>query len=66
MRAGSDKNAWIPGYSVHHENLYDSKTFKAMYDKIKDISIKRLTADAAYKTPAITKLLMAKSHHFFL
>lgn len=53
-----DKNGWILGYSVHPGNLHDSRTFKTLYDKIKGLGIKRLTADAAYKTPAIAKLLI--------
>lgn len=58
IQTACDKNGWILGYSVHPGNLHDSRTFKTLYDKIKDIGIKRLTADAAYKTPAIAKLLI--------
>ena len=36
----------------------DSRTFKGLYDKIKDIGIETLVADAGYKTPAIAKLLI--------
>jgi len=53
-----DKNGWILGYSVHPGNHHDSRTFKALYDKIKDIGLKTLIADAGYKTPAIAKLLI--------
>ena len=39
-------------------NLHDSRTFKGLYDKIKEMGIKTLVADAGYKTPAIAKLLL--------
>lgn len=39
-------------------NDNDSRTFKGLYDKIKNIGIKTLVADAGYKTPAIAKLLL--------
>ena len=58
VQTACDKNGWILGYSVHPGNLHDSRTFKAVYDKIKDIGIKTLIADAGYKTPAIAKLLI--------
>ena len=38
--------------------MHDSRTFKGLYDKIKDIGIETLIADAGYKTPAIAKLLI--------
>ena len=38
--------------------MHDSRTFKGLYDKVKDMGIKTLVADAGYKTPAIAKLLM--------
>lgn len=53
-----DKNGWILGYTVDPGNLHDSRTFKGLYDKIKDIGIEKLIADAGYKTPAIAKLLI--------
>ena len=58
VQTACDKNGWILGYSVHPGNHHDSRTFKALYDKIKDIGIKTLIADAGYKTPAIAKLLI--------
>lgn len=58
VETACDKNGWILGYTVHPGNLHDSRTFKAIYDKIKDIGIKTLVADAGYKTPAIAKLLI--------
>ncbi len=58
VQTACDKNGWILGYSVHPGNQHDSRTFKALYDKIKDIGIETLIADAGYKTPAIAKLLI--------
>ena len=34
------------------------RKIKSLYDKIKDIGIQTLVADAGYKTPAIAKLLL--------
>lgn len=58
VETACDKNGWILGYSVHPGNLHDSRTFKTLYDKIKNIGIDTLIADAGYKTPAIAKLLI--------
>lgn len=60
VETACDKNGWILGYTVHPGNLHDSRTFKFLFDKIKDIGIKTLVADAGYKTPAIAKLLIDK------
>ena len=53
-----DKNGWILNYTVNPGNLHDSRTFKGLYDKIRNIGIEKLIADAGYKTPAIAKLLL--------
>lgn len=58
VQTACDKNGWILGDSVHSGNCHDSRTFKALYDRIKDIEIEILIADAGYKTPAIAKLLI--------
>ena len=58
VETACDKNGWILGYTVSPGNLHDSRTFKGLYDKIKDIGIKTIIADAGYKTPAIAKLLI--------
>ena len=58
VETACDKNGWILGYSVHPGNLHDSRTFKTLYDKIKNIGIDTLIADAGYKTPAIAKMLI--------
>lgn len=58
VETACDKNGWILGYTVSPGNLHDSRTFKGLYDKIKDMGMKTLVADAGYKTPAIAKLLI--------
>lgn len=58
IETACDKHGWILGYTVSPGNLHDSRTFKGLYDKIKDIGIETLIADAGYKTPAIAKLLI--------
>ncbi len=58
VEAACDKNGWILGYTVNPGNLHDSRTFKGLYDKIKNIGIQTMVADAGYKTPAIAKLLI--------
>ncbi len=58
IETACDKNGWILGYTVNPGNLHDSRTFKGLYDKIKDIGIETLIADAGYKTPPIAKLLI--------
>ena len=58
VQTACDKNGWILGYSVHPGNHHDSRTFKSLYEKIKDIGIETLIADAGYKTPGIAKLLI--------
>lgn len=58
VETACDKNGWILGYTVSPGNLHDSRTFKGLYDKIKDIGIETLIADSGYKTPAIAKLLI--------
>lgn len=58
VETACDKNGWILGYTVSPGNEHDSRTFKGLYDKIKNIGIKTLVADAGYKTPAIAKLLL--------
>ena len=58
IETACDRNGWILGYTVEPGNLHDSRTFKGLYDKIRDIGMEKLIADAAYKTPAIAKLLI--------
>lgn len=58
VETACDKHGWILGYSVSPGNLHDSRTFKGLYDKIKEIGIETLIADSGYRTPAIAKLLL--------
>lgn len=58
VQTACDKNGWILGYSVHPGNHHDSRTFKTLYDKIKNAGVETLIADAGYKTPGIAKLLI--------
>lgn len=58
IQTACDKNGWILGYTVNKGNLHDSRTFKGLYDKIKNPKTEKIIADAGYKTPAIAKLLI--------
>lgn len=60
IETACDKHGWILGYTVNPGNMHDSKTFKGLFDKIENIGIEKLIADAGYKTPAIAKLLIDK------
>ena len=58
MEAACDRYGWILEYSIHPGNEHDSKTFPAIYDKIKKFNPGAIVADAGYKTPAIAKMLI--------
>ncbi len=58
IETACDRHGWILGYTVNRGNLHDSRTFKGLYDKIRNKEIEKLISDAAYKTPAIAKLLI--------
>lgn len=58
VETACDKHGWILGYTVNPGNLHDSRTFKGLYDRIKNIGMNTLIVDAGYKTPAIAKLLL--------
>ena len=58
IQTACDTNGWVLGYTVNRGNLHDSRTFKGLYDKIKEFKPNKLIADAGYKTPAIAKLLI--------
>ena len=60
IQTACDRHGWILDYTVNPGNLNDGRTFKGLFDKIENIGIKRLIADAGYKTPAIAKLLIDK------
>lgn len=63
VETGCDKNGWILGYSIHPGNEHDSRTFKALYEKIKVFEPSMIVADAGYKTPAIAHLLIEDGIH---
>ena len=58
IETACDKHGWILGYTVNPGNLHDSRTFKGLYDRIKNIGMNTLIADSGYKTPAIAYLLL--------
>ena len=58
IETACDKHGWVLDFTVNPGNDHDSKTFKGLYDKIKNIGIERMAVDAGYKTPAIAKLLL--------
>ena len=58
IETACDKFGWILGYTVNPGNLHDSRTFKGLYDKIKNIGLDIVTMDSGYRTPAIAKLLI--------
>lgn len=58
VETACDKHGWILGYTVHPGNEHDSRTFKSLYDKIRNFDPSMIVADAGYKTPAIAHLLL--------
>ena len=58
IETACDKHGWILGFTVNRGNEHDSRTFKGIYDKIKNPELKTVILDAGYKTPAIAKLLL--------
>ena len=52
------QHGWILGYSVHPGNEHDSRTFKALYEKVKSFDPSMIIADAGYRTPAIDRRLL--------
>lgn len=58
VETACDKHGWILGYTVSPGNEHDSRTFPGLYNKISNIGIRTLIADAGYKTPAIAKMLI--------
>lgn len=58
IQTACDKYGWILGYDINAGNLHDSRTFKGIYDVIKEQSPQTWIMDAGYKTPAIAKLLI--------
>jgi len=58
VETACDKNGWILDFTVNRGNEHDSRTFKGLYDKIKDTDVSTIVMDAGYKNPAIAKLLI--------
>ncbi len=58
IQTACDKHGWVLGFTVNPGNEHDSRTFKGIYDKIKNPDLKIAILDAGYKTPAIAKLLL--------
>lgn len=58
IETACDKHGWVLGFTVNPGNEHDSRTFKGIYDKIKNPELKTVILDAGYKTPAIAKLLL--------
>ena len=58
IETACDKHGWVLGFTVNPGNEHDSRTFKGIYDKIKNPDLKTAILDAGYKTPAIAKLLL--------
>ena len=57
IETACDKHGWVLGFTVNPGNAHDSRTFKGIYDKIKNPAMETVIADAGYKTPGIAKLL---------
>lgn len=58
VETACDENGWIVDYTVHPGNENDSRTFPALYEKIKRLRPGTLVMDAGYKTPPIAKMLL--------
>ena len=58
IEAACDKYGWLLSYTIHPGNEHDSKTFPAIYEKIKKLKPEIIVADAGYKTPAIARMLI--------
>lgn len=58
IETACDQHGWILGYTVHPGNEHDSRTFKALYDKIQIFNPSIIVADAGYRTPAIARQLL--------
>lgn len=59
IESACDRHGWMLGYTVHPGNEHDSKTFPAIYEKLKESFIPYyIVADVGYKTPAIAKMLL--------
>lgn len=58
IETACDKNGWILDFTVNPGNEHDSRTFKGLYDKLRNNGMEYCIVDAGYKTPAIAKILL--------
>ena len=58
IETACDKNGWILDFTVNPGNEHDSRTFKGLYDKLRNNGMEYCIVDAGYKTPAIAKFLL--------
>ena len=58
VETACDSHGWILGYSVHPGNEHDSRTFKTLYDKLREYNPDMMVLDSGYKTPAIAHQLL--------
>lgn len=59
-QTGCDKNGYVMEVTVNPGNVHDSVAFDGLYDRLakKNPEIKRVIADAGYKTPWISKRIL--------
>ena len=57
VQTACDIHGTVLGYSVNPGNENDGRTFESLFKKIDSLDIDLVVGDAAYKTPAIAKLL---------
>jgi hypothetical protein len=58
VETACDENGWILDYTIHPGNEHDSRTFPALYEKLKRLDPKMMVMDAGYKIPPIAKMLL--------
>jgi hypothetical protein len=58
VETACDENGWILDYTIHPGNEHDSRTFPALYEKLKRFDPKMMVMDAGYKIPPIAKMLI--------
>ena len=58
VQTSCDVHGWVVGYSVHPGNHHDSRTFYALYDKLKPFHPKKIVMDAGYKVPMLMEYLL--------
>ena len=58
VETGCDRHGWVLGYTVHPGNEHDSRTFPAIYEKLRPFEPETMVLDAGYRTPPIAKVLI--------